>query len=74
VASVGVLVDVDDVDDVPAAAGAPVQVHFPARLDAVVQHLRPVSQNPINSGLLCVTHGREQMFTHCSNASEIKSK
>jgi len=44
VSSVGVLVDVDDVDDVPAATGPPVQVHLAPGLDAVVQHLKSISK------------------------------
>jgi hypothetical protein len=63
VSSVGVLVDVDDVDDVPAAAGAPVQVHFPARLDAVVQHLRSNMLQLIEAYSLSVTHGRANVYS-----------
>ena len=41
-ANLFVLVDVDDVDDVPAAAGPPVHVDLEARLPAVLQHLQRV--------------------------------
>lgn len=47
---VEVLVDVHDADDVRALRRSPVQLHFPAGLRAVLQHLRekrdPVSPEP----------------------------